>query len=184
MRSNSMMRAARPVHYSDPVSTPPVIINSRPPRQADIVPAPRPAPVPAPPREFPRLADYLRAVARAAAGEGVDSRLQRAPTGLSEGVPADGGFLVPEVFADDFIGSLYKTGQIAGRCDRKTTTRPLADVELPAIDETSRADGSRFGGVLAYGRAERRALARRPRAWRPRINRCLASFRWWHSRSR
>jgi HK97 family phage major capsid protein len=153
MRSNPVRGAIR---YSAPLSTPAAIMHARPPHKvAQIAPPPAPA-VPAAPavREFKTFADYLRAVVAAANGEGVDRRLQRAPTGLSEGLPADGGWLVPEVWAEGWVSSIYSTGQIARLADRKTTTRPLADVELPAIDETSRADGSRFGGVLAYWSSE------------------------------
>jgi HK97 family phage major capsid protein len=166
--NSAVVRGA--IRYSAPISTPPVIMNSRPPRQTAIAPAPRPAVLPAAlaaPATFPRLADYLRAVVRAAAGQGVDPRLQRAPTGLSEqGVPSDGGFLVPSEWAEGFVSSLYKTGPIAGRCDRKTTSRPLGDVELPAIDETSRADGSRFGGVLAYWSSEAASISSSYPKWR------------------
>jgi HK97 family phage major capsid protein len=154
MRSNPVRAGA--IRYSAPLSTPAAIMHARPPHKvAQIAPPPAPA-VPAAPvvREFKTFAEYLRAVVAAANGEGVDRRLQRAPTGLSEGVPADGGFLVPQTWADDLIGSIYNTGQIAGRCDRKTTLRPIADVELAAVDETSRASGSRWGGVIAYWGAE------------------------------
>ncbi len=166
MRTNNSVRPGA-IRYSPPISTPKALM--QPPRKA---PEFRPALVPAAPatpaiKQFPRLADYLRAVVRAAAGEGVDPRLQRTPTGLDEqGVPSDGGFLVPEVFAADFVGSLYKTGQISSRCDRQTTTRPLGDVELPAINETSRADGSRFGGVLAYWSSEAQSISSSYPRWR------------------
>jgi HK97 family phage major capsid protein len=157
--SNSTVRRGV-VRYGAPIATPREVMNA---------PAPRPTLVPAPAapkKEFARMADYLRAVVKAAAGEGVDPRLQRAPSGLSEAVPADGGYLVPEVWAEGFISSIFQTGQLAGRCDRKTTTQPLADVELPAIDETSRADGSRFGGVLAYWEAEAASISSSYPRWR------------------
>ncbi len=151
------------VRYGDPISTPAGVM--RPPNVFEI--APKTPQVAAPAAgEFTRFADYLRAVVKAANGEGIDRRPQRAPSGLSGGAPADGGLLVPEVFADDFVGSIYKTGQVAGRCDRKTTTRPLGDVELPAIDETSRADGSRFGGVLAYWSSEAASISSSFPRWR------------------
>ncbi len=128
----------------------------------------RPAPVAAAPqaKEFERLSDFLHALVRAASGEAVDRRLQRAPTGLSEADPTAGGYAVPEVWANEFIGSIYKTGQVAGLCDRKTSTLPLGDVELPAIDESSRADGSRFGGVLAYWSSEAASISTTFPRWR------------------
>ena len=97
MRSNPVRPGA--VRYGAPIVTPPSVMHARPPSKvAQIAPTPPPSAVPAAPavREFKTFAEYLRAVVAAANGEGVDRRLQRAPTGLSEGVPADGGFLVPE----------------------------------------------------------------------------------------
>jgi HK97 family phage major capsid protein len=117
-------------------------------------------------REFTRLADFLRAVVIAARDGIIDRRLQRAPTGLSEGVSADGGFLVPQVFAEDIVGSIYKTGVLAGGCDRRTTAQPIADVQLRAVDESSRLDGSRYGGVLAYWSAEAAAITSTFPRWR------------------
>ena len=54
----------------------------------------------------------------------------------------------------------------ADRLRWTTTTRPIADVQLPAIDETSRADGSRFGGVLANWSAEARSSNSTYPRWR------------------
>src|SRR5262245_29733920 len=95
-------------------------------------------------------------------GEDVDARLRRegihakyrSPTGASGGDPTTGGFIVPQVFADGLVMSLYKTGAIASRCDRLTTDGQITDVVLPAIDESSRASGSRYGGSIAYFEAE------------------------------
>ncbi len=125
--------------------------------------------LPAQPRvsgEFASFTDYLKALVRAARGDATDRRLVRAPTGLSEGDPTAGGFLVPEVFAEDLVTSLYKSGQIGARCDRQTTTRPIADVVLPAVDETSRADGSRYGSVLAYWASEAETISSTFPRWR------------------
>jgi HK97 family phage major capsid protein len=74
--------------------------------------------------------------------------------------------LVPEVWAEGFVTSLFRAGALISRCDHQTTTRPLADVELPAIDETSRASGSRFGGVLAYWEAEAASISSSFPKWR------------------
>jgi HK97 family phage major capsid protein len=54
----------------------------------------------------------------------------------------------------------------ADRLRCTTTTRPIADVPLPAIDETSRADGSRFGGVLACWSAEAQSINSTYPRWR------------------
>ena len=101
---------------------------------------------------FQSLGEQLQAIAYAGA-EGVskiDRRLVRAPLGMSEGDPTSGGFLVETQYAQDLVGIAYEEAVLAPLCDRRATSRPLADVKLPAVDETSRADGSRWGGVLSY----------------------------------
>ena len=61
--------------------------------------------------------------------------------------------MVEPEFAAELIGSLYEEAVVAPLCDRRHSDKP-ADVHLPAIDETSRADGSRWGGTLSYWEAE------------------------------
>jgi len=102
------------------------------------------------PEPFRTFGEQLVAVARHASGER-DNRLVRA---AGENDPSTGGFLVAEQFVDSLIGSIYEESQIAPLCDRRETSGPLASVKLPAIDEKSRADGSRWGGSLAYWAAE------------------------------
>ena len=75
-----------------------------------------------------------------------DRRLIRAPTGAGEVDPTGGGFLVPTEYAEELIVSLYEEAILAPLCDRRPTDKP-AKVVLPAIDEKSRANGSRYGGT-------------------------------------
>jgi HK97 family phage prohead protease len=100
-------------------------------------------------RGFASLAENLTAIARFERDGILDTRLVRAPSGSSEGDPTAGGFLVEEKFARELVAFAYEQSEIAARCDRRPTDFPLAAVHLPAIDETSRADGSRWGGGLA-----------------------------------
>jgi HK97 family phage major capsid protein len=79
-----------------------------------------------------------------------DPRLQRAPGGASEGNPADGGILVPEQFVPIIKQTTYDISEIAGLVDHRETDNPLGTVKIPGIDETSRADGSRWGGFASY----------------------------------
>lgn len=100
-------------------------------------------------RKFKSFGDQLTAVIRAAdpAGE-LDPRLKA--TGLSEGVPSDGGFLVQTDFATELISRVYETGQVASRCKKVKISANANGLKLFGIDETSRATGSRWGGVRAY----------------------------------
>lgn len=116
--------------------------------------------------------EYLQAVHRAGSGQGTDPRLayQAAGQGASLEVGADGGFLAPKAVSDDIVLRMYG-GEILSRVDRQTTQ--ATSVELNVVDETSRATGSRHGGVQSYWvDAGTAPTGSRPRfasqTWRPR----------------
>lgn len=74
------------------------------------------------------------------------------PTGMSETTGADGGYLVPPEYANQILMRTYDNDLLS-----RTTMFPLTNsnmLKVPAINETSRADGSRFGGVQGYWRSE------------------------------
>jgi HK97 family phage major capsid protein len=70
------------------------------------------------------------------------------PAGQSEQVLADGGFLVPPEFVTNLIERVYQTGEVLSRC----MEIPMSSNSLAyhQFDESSRADGSRFGGLKSY----------------------------------
>jgi Phage capsid family len=75
----------------------------------------------------------------------------RSASGMSEAVPADGGFLLAPQWARQIIERAYQETAVL----RRVTNWDITDtntnaLKFPAIDETSRADGSRFGGCKAY----------------------------------
>jgi HK97 family phage major capsid protein len=78
----------------------------------------------------------------------------RAPSGMSEAAPSDGGFLVGTQQAGMLAQRAYGEGKIAALCERIPISGPFNGLKYPVIDETSRADGSRSGGVLAYWKNE------------------------------
>lgn len=101
-------------------------------------------------KPFRNLGDQLTAIVGAARGQ-VDNRLleiQNAASGASEGVPADGGFLVQSDFTLSLLQRANETAILAPRCQ----TIPVAGngLDAPVVDETSRATGSRWGGVQVY----------------------------------
>lgn len=119
--------------------------------------APKPGVVVGPTREqerpFESFGDFLQAVARSARRMGTDPRLfARAAAGMQEGSPADGGFAIPPEFAQSIEKNIWTAGEIISRCRR----RPMStgQLKINQIKENSRADGSRYGGVLAYWAAE------------------------------
>ncbi len=116
-------------------------------------------------RPWASLGEQLLAVARAAAPGGeTDVRLLAAASGASSGVPSDGGFLVQTDFSTRLLERATEMAVLAPRCTTIEIGPDADGIELPYIDETSRADGSRWGGVQVYWRAEAdTATATRPK---------------------
>lgn len=105
------------------------------------------------------LADFLCSVKlaedRRRSGD-MDPRLfQLAPQGINESVATEGGFLVPIDMENDLRERGLYTSQIAPRCARRNLTGNT--IRINGINETSRVDGSRFGGVRAYWQGEAQA---------------------------
>lgn len=102
---------------------------------------------------FNSFGEQMIAIVKSSArGATVDNRLlavQNA-SGANEAVPAEGGFLVQQDFASEIIKTIYETGQLTSRCRKVGISANSNGIKLNGIDETSRADGSRWGGVLAY----------------------------------
>jgi HK97 family phage major capsid protein len=81
----------------------------------------------------------------------MDPRLFAA-LGANESVPAEGGYLVAPEYADGILQKTYEVGEVASRCRQI----PMSSNRLVmnAVDEDSRADGQRWGGILSYWEAE------------------------------
>lgn len=103
-------------------------------------------------KRFASFGEQLRAVVEAARPGGrLDERLStRAASGASEGVPSDGGFLVQTDFATEILQRAYETGILAPRCRRIPISADANGLKMNAVNETSRANGSRWGGVQTY----------------------------------
>jgi HK97 family phage major capsid protein len=74
----------------------------------------------------------------------------RAPSGMSEAVPSDGGFLVGTMDGGMLADHTWGEDGVLASVRRIPITGPNNGIKLGLIAETSRADGSRSGGVLAY----------------------------------
>lgn len=118
-------------------------------------------------QKFPNMGDFLKAVQKAGYPgaaireprlkrciEGALDPVTKAPSGLGETVPSDGAFLVAQEFIPTLIDRVYNTSIVYGRCAKQPVGANFNGFKIPAIDETSRADGSRWGGVQAYWAAE------------------------------
>lgn len=93
-------------------------------------------------------------------------RIKNAPTGNSEGVPSEGGFLVGTDMGSGIMKRVYENNQLLSGCTRRTISANANGIKINGLDETSRADGSRHGGVRGYWVAEGNDItASRPK-WR------------------
>lgn len=94
------------------------------------------------------LGEFAIAVRNAASGHGFDSRLAAAATGMNSTTGSDGGFAVPMEVAAGIEREMFAGGEILSRVDARTITGDA--IAYNVIDETSRVNGSRQGGVLGY----------------------------------
>jgi HK97 family phage major capsid protein len=96
--------------------------------------------------------EMLVGVARNAMGDRINIR--NAPAGMSANVPSDGGFLISATRSNEILTKTYDTGLIASRCSSFEIGDYSDSLEIPYLNETSRADGSRWGGFRAYREGE------------------------------
>jgi len=85
-------------------------------------------------------------------GGHVDPRLRisNAATGLGEAIPSDGGFLIQTDFSAELFKEVFKTAQLASMPRRIPISGNSNATTINGFDETSRATGSRHGGVQVY----------------------------------
>lgn len=88
----------------------------------------------------------------------IDQRLldlnARSASGASETVPSDGGFLVYPDFSEEILRIAHDTGLVYNLTRNIPLSETTNAIKIPAIDEQSRADGSRWGGVRMYWQNE------------------------------
>lgn len=119
---------------------------------------------PVKPKPWSSLGEQLMAVAAAANSPASewDERLrhQAAISGMGETIASDGGFLVQQDFITELIRRTFESNQVLNGGAGYSGVRriPLSansnGVKINAVAETSRVDGSRWGGVQAYWIAE------------------------------
>jgi len=108
---------------------------------------------------FGSFGEFLFGVRRAAFSDadnaGLQQKLQAAVSGAGTTVDSEMGFLIPTEFSSRILEHMHNTGVIFSLPYMQV---PLGgnQLEIPYINETSRADGSRFGAVQGYwvGEAE------------------------------
>jgi HK97 family phage major capsid protein len=108
---------------------------------------------------FARLGDQLEAVKQATLTQGrvLAPRLKALnikQLGANELVGSEGGFFLEPSFVASLLKPLHETGPFSSRCAKRPIGPNANGVTVRAVDETSRADGSRWGGVKGYRLAE------------------------------
>jgi len=103
---------------------------------------------------FKTAGEFFSAVKRAGTGGETDKRLlaMKAAAGANESTPSEGGFLVQQDIASTILEKTWSTGSVLARFN----AMPVQGngMKINVIDETSRADGYRGGGILGYWLAE------------------------------
>ncbi|GAF80773.1 unnamed protein product, partial [marine sediment metagenome] len=115
--------------------------------------------------KYRKFGEYLQAVARAGSPVGqeiarkpcgvIDRRLvlpmeELRSTGLEESTPSLGGFLVQKDFSTDLVRKTHETSILFNRVRKIPISANSNGLKIKYIDETSRANGSRWGGILVY----------------------------------
>jgi len=104
---------------------------------------------------FADFGDYLTAVMRSSApGASVDNRLQRASSGQGETNPALGGFLVQTDHQSELLKRVYQMAILAAACRKTPIGANSNALSWNQVEETSRATGSRMGGIRGYWASE------------------------------
>lgn len=106
-------------------------------------------------KKFKNFGGFLQAVA--ADGMNKGSLADRDPrlvfekaAGANEAIPSEGGFLVQEDFSTALLGLAHDMGDVMSRVRKLPISANSNAIKLPVIDETSRVDGSRWGGIQSY----------------------------------
>ena len=99
--------------------------------------------------------EFFQAVKQAALEPyNTDKRLYSKASGLNEAVPQEGGFLVQQDIASDIFEYMWGVGSVLSQFNAMPVGPGFNGTKIPAIDETARSDGERWGGVLGYWLAE------------------------------
>lgn len=81
-------------------------------------------------------------------------KVQAAASGANETIPSEGGFLVEKDSATMLNDNAISTGLLSQRCFRVPISENANGLKLKLMKETSRANGSRYGGIQAYWTGE------------------------------
>lgn len=128
-----------------------------------------PAPTKPSAKVFPTLGHQLAAIYTATTRKGnvqeARTKLMAAASGANEAIDSEGGFLLQPNFAADLEKEMFGTGQLLGIMPTPIEVSNSLGLVEKYIDETNRANGSRWGGVRSYWVEEAEA----PTATKPKF---------------
>lgn len=118
--------------------------------------------------KFRSMGEFLDAVRQASyPGGQIDNRLSVLnATGLNEGLNSEGGFVVETTYVNELMQRAYAKAPIASRARKFPLSANSNRMKIPGIDETSRANGSRLGGVQAFWTGEAQTVTATKPAFR------------------
>lgn len=110
-------------------------------------------------QSYRSLGEQLTDVIHAEKPQGAFAReklvnVQRAISGMSTSVPADGGYLLQTQFTTALLDKPEEVSEVWARCNKMPIGVGFDSLEAPFIEETSRVTGSRWGGVQVYREGE------------------------------
>lgn len=109
---------------------------------------------------YKNIGEQMIDVQKAASPGGADPRAferlmkVHAATGANESTPSEGGFLVQTDYGGVLSLNTMATGVLSSRCRKIAIGANSNGYRANLVDETSRANGSRFGGLQVYTAAE------------------------------
>lgn len=111
-------------------------------------------------KTFSSFGEQLQAVHNAAKPGGyADERLANLVSGNNEGVPTDGGYLVQSDMVTDLKDMIYDENPLLTNITRVQMSTGANTLKVNGINENSRADGSRWGGIQSYWEKEAMEIA-------------------------
>ena len=125
--------------------------------------------------EFTNIAEQARAIKAFSTtyGREKDVRLDRLAvkggTGANEGLPSAGGFLLEPTLVKEIMAPVHEVGPFSSAAKRLPVSSDSNYGWINGVDETSRVDGSRWGGLQSYWVAEAATVTATKPAFR-RIN--------------
>ncbi len=102
---------------------------------------------------FKNFGEQLLAVVKSSRkGAEIDNRLLQVQnaSGANETIPSEGGFLVQQDFISEIQKVMFEQSPLLNMCRQVPISANANSVKINGIDETSRATGSRWGGVRGY----------------------------------